>query len=56
MGNLDTLASSSAIKRENNILRLLGMIKGGAQVPKIIMNMGVKVSTIYSYLVAIQNS
>lgn len=56
MGNLDTLASSSAIKRENNILRLLGMVKRGAQVPKIIMDMGVKVSTIYSYLVAIQNS
>ena len=41
MGNLDTMASSSAIKREDNILRLLGMIRRGAQVPEIILDMGV---------------
>lgn len=56
MGNLDTMASSSAIKREDNILRLLGMIRRGAQVPEIILDMGVKTRTIHSYLVTIQDS
>lgn len=54
MSSLREMGSQSAIRRENNILRLMGLLKSGTGVQEIMKILGVRPSTIYSYLVEIQ--
>lgn len=54
MSSLREMGSNSAIRRENNILHLMGLLKSGTGVQEIMKILGVRPSTIYSYLLEIQ--
>lgn len=56
MSSLEELALGSTLRRENNIYRLLGMLIRQAHVQEVLRGLGVKPSTIYRYLLEIQEA